>query len=228
MTDNLEFDCIDESSIKKLKEAGFDDDEEIATASPKKLTSVLDIDETTTTNIIEQAQKRALEGVGFESATDVEPSADFTGLNVSEEIYGWNLFIHDRSRIGWESPAGYRLIIEGHQSRIWGSLPHEDQEKPYEITTEQNLRPKMSSPEDAVAWAENWMIERAINPEINLPKYTGISDKLAEHLQIVYAINSEEELRQFLYEDSEQLQKIIGPQHFPQLKKELESDTETN
>jgi hypothetical protein len=79
---------------------------------------VLDIGETTAADIIDQARDRLMETLAFESATDIEPSADFTEVDVPESVSGWELYNHNRSHIGWRSPSGYRIVIGGHQSRI--------------------------------------------------------------------------------------------------------------
>jgi len=221
MTELENIDGVGPATAEKLEDAGFSP-ESVAVSSAGELSSVISIDESQAEIIIEQAREYALDGQIFTSASNVQPSADFTSLDVPEEVSGWKLFLHNSSHIGWESPAGYRLFIEGHRSRIWGSLPHEDHEEPREITWDQVLRPRMGSPEEAVNWAENWMTMRAIDPETGLSEYTGISDKLDEHLQMVYAINTPEELYTFIQEDEDQVKKIIGSQYFDDLKTELE------
>lgn len=85
----------------------------------------------------------------------------------------------------------------------------------------------MESPEQAVDWATEWMIKRALDPDTNLSKYTGIGEKLAEHLQIVYGVNNGQELYQFLLEDKDQVQSIVGSHYIDQLEEELRSEQDT-
>jgi hypothetical protein len=82
----------------------------------------------------------------------------------------------------------------------------------------------MESPEKAVEWVKSWMIKRAIDPDSDLTNYTGIGDRVAEHLQIVYGIHYGQELYRFLGEDKRQMQDVIGTQYIDQLAAELESE----
>lgn len=224
MSDVRELDEIGEPSAQKLEETGLNEIDALAVVSPGELMGVLDIGETTAADIIDQARDRLMGSLAFESATDIEPSADFTEVDVPESVSGWELYIRNQSHIGWRSPSSYRIVIKGHQRRIWGHLPQEDPDTPETITTEQILQSQMESPEQAVEWVKRWMSKRAIDPDSDLTDYTGIGDRVAEHLQIVYGIYYGQELYRFLVADKRQVQDVIGAQYIDQLTVELESE----
>lgn len=220
MTNIEDLSGIDESSAKKLEKAGFGL-EKIAVTSPAELVQILSVKESIAVEIIEEAREATFDNTGFETASNVSLSADFTELDIPDEVDGWGLFLHNSSHIGWETPAGYRLFIEGHRSRIWGSLPNENHDAASRITEDQVLRPRMSSAKEAIRWAENWMGMRAVDSDLGLDKYTGISKKTSEHLQIVYGVKSSKELYNFYREDEAQLQDVVGNRFFDELKSEL-------
>lgn len=224
MTHISDLSGLTDSSASKLQQAGIKSLEELAISSPSEVAAVLDIGEGKAAGMIEEASNLTTGQPAFQTGNDVQPSADYSKIDVPEEVYGWEVFVHDKNRIGWQSPAGYRVIIEGHRSRIYGSLPHEDAEKPGKITSEQVLQQRMDSPEEAVDWVRDWMIERAIDPDSDLDTYTGISDKTSEHLQIVYGVNNGRDLYQLMRRDENLLMAIINSNHYDQLKKELEEE----
>ena len=224
MPTNLGYECIDHNSNLKLYDAGFETHKEVAFASPDDITDVLNVDDKVAVDIVDEAREHiSLEG-DFTTAADAEPSVDFMELDAPESVQGWDLFIRGYSRLGWESPAGYRLFIEGHRCRIWGSLPHEDPESPHIITTEQNLRSEVPSPADAVKWAVDWMGNRPIDPNANLDEYMGISDKKEEYFQIVHEVRSQRELYQLYLDETELVENIIASRWFDQFKDDLEED----
>ncbi len=186
---------------------------------------ILDIGETTARALTEQATDLALKKYTFTSASDIEPPVDFTTVDVPKTVYGWERVTQTHNYIGWETPAGYWLLIE-HPNRIRGYLPDENHEDPHAISTQRVLRTRMDTLENAVDWASDWMIKRGLDPDSNLSEYTGIGRKLQEHLQIVYGVNYGTELYQFFLEDEHRVQAIVGTQHCDQLITELQSEFE--
>lgn len=137
MATDLDYDCLDQSLIKKLHDAGFESHTEIAMAAPAVLMETLDVDKETAAKLTQEARRFVPLDTKFEPATSFEPSVDMTKLDVPNEVQYWQLFIHEHNRIGWKSPAGYRLFINGHQCRVWRELRYEDSELPDMITNDQ-------------------------------------------------------------------------------------------
>ena len=215
---------IGQKEVNTLSKESITTVEDIAKSSPRALSKLFDVRINDTVDTIKHAREITEETFGFETAINVTPTSDFTRLNIPENVCGWEKFIQTQARVGWETPGSYRIIIDGHKNRIWGNLPNEDTESPSIITEEQVLRNRTESAEQAVDWAESWMETHAIDPSTNLSDLYGIGEKIAEHLQIVYAVNDATDLYQFIAKNEEIVEKIVGPQHFDQLSDKVKSE----
>lgn len=220
---------VDEQTATMIEEAGYSDYMAVAVASPTELCATLEISEQEAEQIIKASREQA-NGVGFQSASEVEDPPDLRDVDVIEDVDGWALERQGRDRIVWLSPSDYSVVITNRSERggsgewtfeVNGILPPEGSDHNPGQTKQESriLKDGIESVDEAVGFATGWMESCSIQFEEDLTEFTGISDRTADYLLLKHGVKNHQQLYE-LYKDRT-LHEIVGSQWHENLEEEM-------